>query len=249
MIAGARIIDFHGHQGAWEFYGMRDDARRMLRAMDLAGIDQACVFNIFHPDARVAHEQLAGYVREAPDRFIGFAYASPLSAKMVEEVARAIDELGFRAIKIYPPSGNISLTDARWRPLFSLADERGLAVISHTGTEPSCQPAYFQEVASRFPGANFVIGHCGNVRPQRDHAIEAAIACPNVLLETCTSYREVGVIEELVERAGPGKVLFGSDAPLMDPRVQIGRILTARIDAQAKRQVLGGNAQRLLGIR
>jgi predicted TIM-barrel fold metal-dependent hydrolase len=248
MIAGARIIDFHGHQGAWEFYGMRDDARRMLRAMDLAGIDQACLFNIFHVEARLAHEQLASYVREAPDRFIGFAYASPLSARMVEEVRFAIDELGFRAIKIYPPTGNISLRDPHWQPLFEFADERELAVISHTGTEPSCQPAYFGDVAPQFPRANFVIGHSGNIRPHRDHAIEAALACPNVYLETCSSYREVGVIEELVDRAGAEKVLFGSDVPLMDPRCQLGRILTARISAEAKQRVLGGNARRLLRL-
>ena len=34
----------------------------------------------------------------------------------------------------------------------------------------------------------------------------------------------------------------------MDPRCQIGKILTADISNQAKRQVLGENACRLLGI-
>jgi predicted TIM-barrel fold metal-dependent hydrolase len=43
-------------------------------------------------------------------------------------------------------------------------------------------------------------------------------------------------------------VLFGSDVPLMDPRPQIGKIITARISDEAKRLALGGNAERLLGI-
>jgi predicted TIM-barrel fold metal-dependent hydrolase len=43
-------------------------------------------------------------------------------------------------------------------------------------------------------------------------------------------------------------VLFGSDQPLMDPRVQLGKILTADITDAEKRLVIGGNAQRLLGL-
>jgi predicted TIM-barrel fold metal-dependent hydrolase len=57
-----------------------------------------------------------------------------------------------------------------------------------------------------------------------------------------------GVIEELVEKGGKDRVLFGSDVPLMDPRPHIGKIITARISDEAKRLALGGNAERLLGI-
>ena len=54
------------------------------------------------------------------------------------------------------------------------------------------------------------------------------------------------MIEYLVEHAGADKVLYGSDQPLMDPRCQIGKIITARINDDDKRKVLGGNAARLL---
>ena len=48
--------------------------------------------------------------------------------------------------------------------------------------------------------------------------------------------------------AGADRVLFGSDTPLMDPRSQLGKIITANISDEAKRQILGDNARRLLGI-
>ena len=91
-------------------------------------------------------------------------------------------------------------------------------------------------------------GHSGNVEPYRSQAIQAARTCPNVYLETCSSYRSPGVIEELVQKAGAERVLFGSDTPLMDPRSQIGKIITAAISDGAKRRILGENACRLLGL-
>ena len=71
---------------------------------------------------------------------------------------------------------------------------------------------------------------------------------PNVYLETCSTFRTPGVIEELVEDAGADRVLFGSDISLMDSRPQLGKIITADITEEAKRMVCGGNAARLLGI-
>ncbi len=77
-------------------------------------------------------------------------------------------------------------------------------------------------------------------------AIEAARACPNIYLEICTSYRNPGSIEAMVEGAGEDRVLFGSDMPLMEPRINLGRVMTSRISEDARRKVLGENAARLL---
>jgi uncharacterized protein len=248
MIGRYEVIDFHGHHGPSDFYGMRDGPAHLLRVMDAAGIDRACLFNIFHPAARAAHHLLYDLIQEYPARFIGFAYASPLCGTMVRDVTEAIDQLGFRAIKIYPPAGDLLLTDACWHPLFEFANERGLTIITHTGVERSCEPKYLAPLAERFERVNFVAGHAGNVAPQRAQAIAAAKQYPNVYLETCSTFRCPGVIEQLVEEAGAHKVLYGSDLPLMDPRCQIGKIVTASIPEAARRLVLGENARRLLRL-
>ena len=103
-------------------------------------------------------------------------------------------------------------------------------------------------MAPLFPHAYFVAGHSGNTPEGRAEAIAAALACPNVYLETCSTYRTPGAIEELVAGAGANRVLYGSDQPLMDPRPQIGKIITADIPEDAKRLIVGDNARRLLGI-
>lgn len=249
MIDGQQIIDFHGHVGRWDNFELHDDADGMIHAMDAVGIDRSCLFNIFHPDGTSGNDETAAFVAQHPDRFIGFVYVSPLMPeRMVPELVRAVETLGFPAIKIYPPYSSWDLTDSVWDPVYGFADERGLALITHTGPEITCQPYQIGVIAERFPNAQFVIGHAGNMEPYRTQGIEATQSNPNVYLETCSTFREPGVVERLVEEAGADRVLFGSDVPLMDPRSQLGKIITADISDDAKRLVLGENAKRLLKI-
>ena len=81
---------------------------------------------------------------------------------------------------------------------------------------------FLSQVQHRYPRANFVFGHSGNTPDERSQAITAARENPNVYLETCSTFRTPGVIEQLVNEAGAERVLFGSDSPLMDPRPHAG---------------------------
>jgi predicted TIM-barrel fold metal-dependent hydrolase len=244
MIDGIRVIDFHGHSGRMDNVGMVDNPELMLRAMDAAGIDLACLFHIFQPDGTTSNDINARFIARHPDRFVGFAYVSPMMPEgMVPELNRAVDQLGFVAIKLYPPYTPWPFNESRWDPIYTFANERRLAIIFHTN-----RPRYLGDIAPRFPKANFVAGHSGNTWEARAEAIAAAQAHPNVYLETCSTYRTPGVIEQLVNEAGADRVLFGSDMPLMDPRPQLGKIITADISDDAKQMVLGGNASRLLRL-
>jgi uncharacterized protein len=248
VIKGSPIIDFHGHVGRWDHMGMVDDPRPILRAMDAAGIDRACVFDIFHPDGIPGNDRTAAFVGQHPDRFIGFAYVSPLlPERMRSELERAVDELGFRAIKLYSPYTPFEYDHSAWNPVYQFAQERTLTVLAHTGAD--AEPRHLAAAAARFPGANFVAGHSGNIEPFRSQAIEATKRCPNFYLETCSTYRTPGVVEELVARAGADRILYGSDLPLMDPRAQLGKIVTADIDDCAKQLILGENARCLLKLK
>ena len=247
MIDGSEVIDFHGHPGRWGVSNL--DPGPVFRAMDAVGIDRSVLFDIWHPEGRRANDLTASLVAAHPDRLIGFAYVSPLMPEtLVPELERAIDQLGLKGIKLYPPFVEPPLSDPAWWPIYEFADDRGLVVLWHTGIEPGSWPRYMGEVVGRFPGARFVSGHSGNCPPMRRQAIDVALDHPNVYLETCSTFRTPGVIEQLVEEAGAERVLFGSDIPLMDPRAQLGKIITADISDDDKRLILGANARRLLNL-
>ena len=249
MIDGQAVIDFHGHCGRWDSLGGTDNISEYLHAMDAAGIDRSVLFEIFDPAGRPGNEHLAEWMAPHADRFIGFAYVSPLCPQtMTDVLTHAVDTLGFRGIKLYPPYIERTLDDACWEPVYEFADQRGLPIISHTGVEPSCHPDQWHGVVDRFPRATFICAHAGNIQPIRDQAIRLARTHPNVMVETASSFRTPGVIEELVDTVGSDRILFGSDTPVMDPRIQLGKILTADIPDDAKRMITGGNAIKLLGL-
>jgi predicted TIM-barrel fold metal-dependent hydrolase len=45
------------------------------------------------------------------------------------------------------------------------------------------------------------------------------------------------------------RILFGSDAPLVDARLELHKVRLLKLPKEQERQVLGGNAARLLGLR
>ena len=249
------IIDFHAHYPLGKNLGGVTRADEMLRAMDMAGVDKACVNNIFHSRASKANDCMAEFVRAHPDRFIGILYVTPIYPEEIEvEMARAVDELGMRGIKIYPPYYSRTIEDPVWEPVFAFAHARKLSILSHTdGDNPMVnpnngEPQMFVRWAEKYPDANFVMGHSGNVAAGRQSCINAAKRCPNIYTEICSSWREINSIEELVTGVGEDRVLFGSDIPLMDPRIQMGRVITADISETAKKKILGENAARLLHL-
>ncbi len=249
------IIDFHGHVGSCDVYGARSNAEEMLRVMDMAGVDKACVFNIFHGNSADGNNETASFVATYPDRFIGFLFVTPhYPEEMEAELVRGTDLLGLRGIKIYPRFYNHSVEDPVWDPVFAFAHERNLPVISHTdGNNPRVDPNHgepqmFVPWAEKYPDATIVLAHAGNFRTGRRSCIQAARRCGNIFIEICSSWRHFYSIEELVEGAGEDRVLFGSDIPWMDPRIHIGRVQTANISPRAKTKVLGENAARILGL-
>ena len=247
MIEGGMVIDFHGHPGRW---GLTESSpKNLLNSMDAIGVDYSVLFNIWHPEGTRGNDNTASMVAAHPDRIVGFAYVSPLMPEtMLPELSRAFDQLHLTAIKLYPPFTSINLNEPPWDPIYEFANERGLAVIWHTGIEAAAWPKFVSDVAPRFPNAIFVCGHSGNCPPMRAMAIEAAQNNANVYLETCSTFRTPGAIEELVNQAGADRVLYGSDVPLMDHRPQIGKIITADVSDDAKRLVLVENAKRILKL-
>jgi uncharacterized protein len=110
--------------------------------------------------------------------------------------------------------------------------------------------ALFDEIARAYPSIDFIMAHLGSdlSADWREHvaAIEMARRYPNVYLDTgavvLTRY-----IEQAIQDLGADKVIFGSDEPEVDCRLEIYKIRMLKLPKPEEELILGGNMRRLLG--
>jgi predicted TIM-barrel fold metal-dependent hydrolase len=145
-------------------------------------------------------------------------------------------ELGLRGLKLHVHPGP-EVLDA--------VAELGIPVIYHPA-----RVALFAEVARNYPTVDFILAHLGADLSSdwREHlaGIEMARLHPNVYLDTgavvLTRY-----IEQAIQELGPQKIIFGSDEPEVDCRLEIFKVRMLKLPRAQEQMILGGNLQRLLG--
>lgn len=103
----------------------------------------------------------------------------------------------------------------------------------------------FQEVrtlAKKYPRVRWVVYHCGIDYTTADQAIECMREHPNVYAEITYTSVTHGIIDYLAKHAGAGRVLYGSDVPMRDPRQQLGWVIFSHLSAGDKAKILSSNA-------
>jgi aminocarboxymuconate-semialdehyde decarboxylase len=101
--------------------------------------------------ARIANDGMAELVADHPDRFPGFVAALPMSDvdATLEEVDRAVEELGALGVQIYTHVNGEPLDDGRFEPLFARMAELDRAIWVHPARNSSW-PDYPTESKSKF---------------------------------------------------------------------------------------------------
>lgn len=227
-----------------------------VAAMDAAGVSRSLISAWVAPrNILISNDEVAGFVAQAPDRLIGVGsvdISRPMPA--VREIRRCVQELGFKAIRVLPWLWEVPPTDRRFYPVYLACCELGVPFctqIGHTGplmpSEPG-RPIYLDQVALDFPELKIVAGHIG--WPWTDEAIAVATKHENVYIDTSayTVPRYPPALVEYLRGHGRGKVLFGSNYPMITPAKALEGIEALGLDPQTQALFLAGNAQRVFGL-
>jgi uncharacterized protein len=240
----AMIIDCHCHAGKGDgFHAPWDTEARIephLRRARAAGIDKTIVFPVFNSDYAAANARLARIVRAYPDELIGFAAINPArdAGRVERMVRRAVEDYGFCGLKIHGfdafPGREVCEVARRYRlPLIVDVVGRLAAV---------------EMLAWQYPDLNFIIPHLGGFKDDwmvHTHLVDQLRRFPNVYADT-SGVRYWECLVQAVKRAGPHKILFGSDGPLLHPAVELHKIKMLRLPASQQALITGGNISRLL---
>jgi predicted TIM-barrel fold metal-dependent hydrolase len=248
--AARQIIDAHCHAGRGLNYAKRDDPASapwttfndpewVLRQAREAGISRSVIFPISNKTYEKANAEIAGYVRQYPDRLIGFAKHDPKTEAGTIRAAltREVREMGLKGLKLHAvPSAEM---------LEAVAELR-IPILMHPPRVGDCL-----EVVRAHPKIDFILAHLGSFASQdwKEHrrAIDAAQALPNLYLET-SSVVFFPYLEQAAKQLPAEKLIFGSDAPLVDARVELYKVRLLKLPLEQEEKVLGGNIRRLLRL-
>jgi uncharacterized protein len=240
------IIDFHTHVDEAPAFGWIDPPDKIVGLLDEAGIDSAVIMT--YTDLPGLNPDALDYIVDAagrfPGRLIPFVRVNP---NYVDDMNGIIDravELGVRGIKFHPtttlahPAGDATVAVLR------RAGELGLPALFHSGDDPYTTPQVFALAAEAAPDCAIVLGHMGGYL-HVDDAIAVAERHSNLYLETSAMpYPEA--IRRAIDRIGPERVIFGSDGPGCNPKLELQKIDGLGLEAEQRAMVVGGNANRLL---
>lgn len=237
------IIDSHCHAGKGDGLTGPWDTDAPLGAYLIrakrAGIDRTVLFAAFSSDYRSANETVGRIVSSHPGRLSGYAMVNPWrdAGQVRQVVAAAATTWGACGIKVHRHDARIT------REVCETARSFGLPVLYDVMGETST----VELVATEYPSVAFIIPHLGSFaddwQAQRV-MIDVLARHPNVYTDT-SGIRRFDLLVEAVRRAGPRKVLFGTDGPWLHPGVELSKVLALGLPARQQQLVLAGNWLRL----
>jgi predicted TIM-barrel fold metal-dependent hydrolase len=232
------------------------DAEGLLAEMDACGVATAVVFGFPFADpglCRMVNDYVAEAVNAHPGRLAGLACVSPERPGAVAEAARCLDagfvgcgELVLRSREL----------DGGWHELASFLAERGSRLLLHAN-EPvghvyPGKGRFPLEVCAAYvaahPDLTLVLGHMGGGILFYELMPEVRHAFANVYYDTAAVpyLYDARLYTTAVLCAGPEKIIFGSDYPLLSPSRYFDQM--KELSPEARAAVLGNNARKVFGL-
>lgn len=234
------IIDIHSHYWRYPEHFQEDFRSQAKRARAGVEVDLTVTWNSYAQSAPtdvrtvvfggkaklsglwVDDADIADYVRQQPEKLIGFLSLDPTQPGWQQELHFGHQELGLRGIKLMPMYAGFRPDDERLNPLWDYASRNQLPVLLHTGTTFISQapleftlPRLLDTVAIRFPELRLILAHLGH--PFEGECVAVIRKHPNVYADvSALHYRPWQLYNSLmlVQEYGVWhKLLFGTDYP------------------------------------
>jgi uncharacterized protein len=239
------IVDGHCHAGRGDGLTSPWDTEAplgaYLRRARAAGIDRTVVVAAGNRDYARANRELARIVARHPGRLVGFAcvHAHRDAGRVRRMVGEAVTRWGFRGVKVHrydAPATREVCEAARAFGVPLLYDVVGAVHL-------------LDLLVPQYPEVDFVVPHLGSFADDwraHERLIDQLARYPNLYADT-SGVRRFDYLVRAVRRAGPGKLVFGSDGPWLHPALELAKVRLLGLPPAEEAMVLGGNLLRLIG--
>ena len=246
--------------------------RGLKNSMDAAQIDLSIVLPVATNTSQV--EKINSSAAALNERFgdagiVSLGCIHPDYTNYREELRR-VKNRGLKGIKIHPVYQDTNLDDIKFLHILDRAAELDLIVVTHTGLDigfpgaVKCSPQMARHVVDTVGDFKFVLAHMGGWRNWDD--VLKLLGDTKVFIDTAFStgtivprsdchwepddlkLMDAAQFMKFVAVFGADRILFGTDSPWSSQKTSLEFIRALPLNADDKAKILGGNAQRLLGL-
>jgi predicted TIM-barrel fold metal-dependent hydrolase len=238
-------------------------AKEIVAAMDAQGVDKSVVFGFPWNDSalfKMQNDHVMEVTTRYPDRLVGLCCLDPFNREAVSEARRCLESglSGIGEIAFYE-SGIDDVCLDRLTPLMEICLDKDLLFLIHTNEPvghlyPGKTPNTLKQIytlVTRFPKNKIVLAHWGggifffNLLKK-----DVKERLKNVYFDTAASpfLYDPEIYRYAVEIAGPDKILFGSDFPLLKPARYFKELENAGLTQTQIDAISGLNAAKLLNL-
>ncbi|HCP24400.1 MAG: amidohydrolase [SAR202 cluster bacterium] len=238
-------------------------AEDLLAAMERDGVERAVVMGMGwtnYETAVEANDYIIQAVRENPQRLTGFCSVNPAwGEKAVTEALRCL-KAGLTGIgELHADTQGFEITDAKaMSGVMALARANDIPVLVHASEPAGHQypgkgettPDRLYRFIQDFPDNAIICAHWGGGLPFYSLMPEVPDVLKNVYFDSAASpfLYSPEVFAAVSQLAGPDKVLFASDYPLMEISRPLKQAKNAGLSPEVEAALLSENAARLLGL-
>ncbi len=231
------ILDLDTLAGSWPIRRADISIRRLLEMMELHGVAESCVVSargIFYDDLAGNSETL-GWCASEP-RLVPVGTIDLRRFAGYRDEIRRLTEAGVKLWRLFPEHQGWTLDLAPFRRVLGALEDAG-AVLFIYG-QPSA-------VARATAGVRVPV-----ILGAHYYQMADLLAVMEEGAGFYVSTRQLhgpGALEMLISEMGPGRLIFGSGAPLSALGAALKRVISADITPESRQAILGGNLRRLLG--
>lgn len=262
-----KIIDAHCHiypdkiaqkaaAATCEFYGglgstLDGTVSTLSKEAEVAGIEHCIVQSVATTPKQVSsiNNFIADSVAKSEGKFTGLGTLHPDSENVEADVNEIIN-LGLKGVKLHPDIQKFKIDDYRMLKIYELCEGR-LPILMHTGDYryDLSNPNRIVPILEIYKELTVIGAHFGGWSVWEE-ATQKLSKYKNFYVDCSSSLYAITAekAKELIMEYGTDRVLFGTDYPMWEPKVEIERFLQIELSEEERRDIFYNNAAKLFGI-
>lgn len=221
-------------------------------SMERAGVDRSVVMPVATKPSQVSGiNQWAVEVNQKYKNIHSFGTLHPLMDNWQEEIKNLVAN-GIKGVKLHPDYQSFFVDEPDMLKMYQFIADSGLILMLHAGIdiglpEPvHCMPDRLAKVVDAVPDLKIIAAHMGGYRCWDE--FEHCLIGRDIYIDTSYSLTDMGsdLMVKFIKTHGADKVLFGTDSPWTDMKVEVDSFQALPLTGDELSAVMGGNAEKLL---